>query len=150
MPRNKKESLVFTLMMCTLMVLVMTFYNVIRIHGLNDAVIFNTLLGFPLAFVIAFLADWFLVGPIAKSIAFKFLKEDDSMIKKAMTISTCMVLGMVLIMSLFGAIMGHGFSSGLLGAWLINMPFNLLVALPLQLLLVGPLVRMTFGKIYLR
>lgn len=148
MPTNRKESFVFTLMMCSLMVLVMSLYNVARIHGVSENLILNTLKAFPLGFLVALLADWFLVGPLAKKLAFKFIKPEDAMIKKAIIISSCMVVGMVLIMSLFGAFMGVGLSSDLLLVWLINVPLNFIVAYPLQILVAGPLVRFSFSKIY--
>jgi len=148
MPKNKKESFVFTLMMCSLMVFVMSLYNVTRIHGVSNSLLIDALKGFPLGFIVALVADWFLVGPLAKKIAFKFIKPDDPMLKKAITISSCMVVGMVFIMSLFGAIMGVGLSSDLLIIWLVNIPLNFIVAYPLQIVLVGPLVRFGFSKIY--
>ncbi len=146
MPKNKKESFIFTLMMCTIMVLVMTFYNMFRSHG-TEGLIVQTLIGFPLGFVVAFVGDWFLVGPLAKKVAFKFVGHNDPVIKKALVISSCMVTGMVIYMSLFGAIMGVGFTEGLLMAWLINIPLNFIVALPLQLVVAGPIVRFGFSKV---
>ncbi len=148
MPKNKKESFIFTLMMCSLMVFVMTLYNIARIHGTSENLLLNTLKGFPLAFVIAFISDWIIVGPLAKKTAFKFINRDDSMIKKAVTISTFMVIGMVIIMSLFGAFMGVGFTKAIFAAWLINIPMNFIMAYPLQIIFVGPIVRFSFGKIY--
>ncbi len=148
MPKNKKESFVFTLMMCSLMVLVMSIYNVARIHGVSENLLIDTLKGFPLAFVVALAADWFLVGPLAKKLAFKFIKPEDAMIKKAIIISSCMVVGMVLVMSLFGSLMGVGLSANLLLVWLINIPLNFIVAYPLQILVAGPLVRFGFVRIY--
>lgn len=146
MPKTKKESFIFTLMMCCVMVLVMTFYNQWRIHGLTQEMLHMSLIGFPLAFIVAFIADWILVGPLAKRIAFTFIGPKDPVLKKILWVSTCMVTGMVIIMSLFGALMGVGLSTQLLSAWAINIPYNFIVALPLQVLIAGPLVRTAFGK----
>jgi hypothetical protein len=148
MPKNKKESFVFTIMMCSMMVLVMSAYNALRIHGQSHMFFKSVLIGFPLGFAVAFLADWFVVGPLAKKIAFMFIQKEDTLRKKGMIISICMVTGMVIVMSLFGAVMGVGISQSTFKIWLINMPMNFVVALPLQLLLVGPAVRRGFSKLY--
>lgn len=148
MPTTKKESFIFTMMMCSFMVLFMSMYNVARIHGINEQFTMNVLKGLPLGILVAFIADWFLVGNIAKKIAFTIIKENDPIHKKAIIISTFMVMGMVLVMSLFGAVVGVGLSSMTLRVWMINIPLNLIVALPLQLLIAGPLVRLGFGKIF--
>ena len=150
MPRNKKESFIFTLIMCTFMVFFMTLYNMIRIHGFSSDLWSHTLTGFPLGFIVALIADWFLVGPLAKEFVNKRLPEDAPIIKRILFIQTSMVSGMVIIMSLFGALMGIGLTSALPMAWLINIPYNFIVALPLQLILAGPLVRMIFQKLVLK
>lgn len=66
-----------------------------------------------------------------------------------LVISICMVLGMALCMSLFGTLMHGGADSGLLLRWLHTYGLNLLAALPLQLLVVGPLTRFLFTRIFL-
>lgn len=148
MPINKRESMVFTLLMCSFMVFVMTIYNVARIYGLSPGLIESAWLGFPLGFIVALVSDWFIVGPLAKKIAFIIIGVNPPTWKKILVIPTCMVCGMVLIMSLFGAIIGVGFSSQTLMVWLINIPANFIVALPLQMLIAGPLVRLIFRKAF--
>ena len=66
MPRNKKEGMIFTVLMCGLMVLGMSLYN-LAIHGaLTASALFG---GFPLGFIVAFILDVFVVGVVAKKIA---------------------------------------------------------------------------------
>lgn len=112
MPINKRESMVFTIIMC------------------------------------AIIGDWFLVAPTAKKIAIKAVGHDAPVWKKMIAIPTCMVCGMVLIMSLFGAIMGVGFSSQTISVWVYNIPANFIVALPMQLIVAGPAVRFVFRKAF--
>ena len=50
-------------------------------------------------------------------------------------------------MSLFGAVMHPNVNQGLLMTWLSNIGKNVVVALPLQLLIAGPIVRRLFRKI---
>ena len=149
MPQNKRESFIYSVMMCFTMVLWMSIYNVALHMGvLNFDTICAAWLGFPIAYVFAFCCDWFLVSKLAKGFAFRFLvKPQDSGLKKVLCVSCCMVVPMVLIMSLYGACEGAVHT----GAWgsiprqrLINIPRNFIMALPFQLLIAGPLVRKVF------
>lgn len=60
-----------------------------------------------------------------------------------------MILGMVTLMSIFGIIMeGTPTTDSLLLLYCKTWALNIVVALPLQLLLVGPSSRFIFAKIY--
>jgi hypothetical protein len=58
-----------------------------------------------------------------------------------------MVTGMVLFMSFYGAVLHVGFSAELPRAYLSAIGKNFIFALPLQIILVGPLTRFIFVKI---
>ena len=52
MPQNKRESLIYTVLMCFLMVLWMSFYNVaLQMGQVSPAVIREGWLGFPVAYI---------------------------------------------------------------------------------------------------
>ena len=130
MPQNKRESLIYTVLMCFVMVLWMSVYNVALQYGkLDFEVITAAWVGFPIAYVFAMCCDWFFVSKIAKGVAFGFLvKPEDSVLKKVICVSSCMVVPMVIIMSLYGAMEGAvhtGDWSHILGAWLYNIPRGL-------------------------
>ncbi len=153
MPQNKRESLIFTVMMCFFMVLWMSIYNVsMHMGGLSLESIKEGWIGFPIAFVFAMCCDWFFVSGFAKGFAFRFLiKPDSSSLRKAISVSCCMVLPMVIIMSMYGALevcMRSGAWSQIIMIWLTNIPKNLIMALPLQLLIAGPIVRAFFRKAF--
>ncbi|GAA0070991.1 DUF2798 domain-containing protein [Clostridium sardiniense] len=149
MPTTKKESLVFTIIMCAFMVLCMSIYNVsIYSGGFSKDVIIESLIGFPLTFIVAMICDWFIVSKPAKSLAFKFIKEGDKQIKIAILISVFMVCGMVLCMSMFGALHNIELISDLPSAYIRALGMNFIVALPLQLLIAGPIIRFVFNKIF--
>lgn len=148
MPINKRESMIFTIIMCAFMVFIMSLYNVGRIHGITSELLTQAWLGFPLAYGIAIVSDWFLVAPLAKKIASKILEENAPTWKKVIMISSSMVSGMVLIMSLFGAIVGVGLSSQTFNVWLMNIPANFIIALPLQMIVAGPIVRFVFRSLF--
>ncbi|WP_077622372.1 hypothetical protein [Sediminibacillus massiliensis] len=151
MPTTKKENFYFGLMMCTGMVIVMTFYNLF-VNGLVGTVsVPKILLQMCLGFLIAFLLELFIVGPVAHRIAFALPYDKSNQLLVILSISICMVTGMVLCMSLYGLGMTY-LTGGLEGRALIGSYFsialkNFVFAFPLQLLLMGPLVRYLFKAI---
>ena len=135
MPQNKRESFIYTVIMCFTMVLWMSIYNVTLI-----------------AYVFAACMDWFVVSGLAKGFAFKYLvKPDSSTLRKVISVSCSMVVPMVIIMSLYGAVEASirmGDFSNVLFIWLTNIPKNFVMALPFQLIIAGPLVRKVFRTIF--
>ena len=150
MGETKLQKFIFTLMMCFFMVLGMTIYNMILNEGFHPQFFNNLLKDFWLGFFVALLLDIFIIGKIAKPIAFKILKPTKTTkeIKVILTISTCMVVGKVLLMSMYGAIVAVGFNSTALKIYPLCIARNFIVALPLNLLIVSPLVRMSFNKLF--
>lgn len=150
MPRNLKEEVVFTAIMTGLMVLVMTGYNVAMAQGLSSGLVMEILKGYPLGLIVAIILDLLIVGPIAKGLAFKYIINDymkKNTVLIGITISVMMVLGMVTFMSFFGiAVEGKLAQGHILATYGHTWIFNLIVALPLQLIIVGPIARGVLGK----
>lgn len=98
MGQTKLQKFIFTLMMCFGMVLGMTIYNMLLNEGFHSQFFNNLLKDFWLGFIVALLLDVFIVGKIAKPIALKIVKPNNETkpIKIILTISLCMVIGMVL------------------------------------------------------
>lgn len=105
-------------------------------------------LGFPIAYIFAMCCDWFFVSKIAKGFAFKYLvKPDSSVLRKVISVSCCMVVPMVIIMSLYGAVevsVEMGNFSNLLIIWLTNIPKNFVS----QMIIAGPLTRFVFRSAF--
>lgn len=155
MPTNKRESLIFTVIMCFAMVLWMSVYNVARVHGwqLDASVIAEAWLGFPLAYVVAMILDVAIASRFAKWFAFRFLVTPGKSSPRAMVlaVSTMMVFPMVLLMSLYGALEAttHTGDVALIPMiWLMNIPFNFVAALPWNLLIAGPVSRWLFRRAF--
>lgn len=153
MPQNKRESFIYTVIMCFTMVLWMSIYNVTLHTGtFNTQVIKDAWLGFPIAYVFAACMDWFVVSGLAKGFAFKYLvKPDSSTLRKVISVSCSMVVPMVIIMSLYGAVEASirmSDFSNVLFIWLTNIPKNFVMALPFRLIIAGPLVRKVFRTIF--
>lgn len=147
MPKTKKEGLYFGLMMCFGMAVVMGMYNMIRSGQYEQLTFGQLVLGLLLAFVVAFVVELVIVGPVARKLAFKLPFTKKKKVIMILTISTLMVIGMVVCMSAFGLIMSHSALSG--ASWSEygeNVWKNFVVAYPLQLLIMGPVVRFLFVK----
>jgi hypothetical protein len=150
LPTTKKEDFYFGLMMCCGMVIFMTFYNLFT-HGLIGTVSLKEILAqLVLVFIIASLLELFIVGPVAKKIAFSLPYDKSKKVFVILSLAFFMVSGMVLCMSLYG--LGSAYlSDSLIGESLLASYFslvfkNFIFAFPLQLIIVGPIVRYLFVK----
>lgn len=148
MGKNKKEAFIFTLMMCFGMVLGMTIYNMILSMGFTTDIFKALLIGFWPGFIVALFLDVFVVGKAAKAIAGKIVPEDAPMIRKILTISGLMICGMVIFMSFYGAVIHTGFTKELIPAYLNGIWKNFIMAVPLNLLVVSPIARGIFFKLF--
>ncbi|HHD2753224.1 TPA: DUF2798 domain-containing protein [Clostridium perfringens] len=150
MGNTKFQKFIFTLMMCFGMVLCMTVYNMILNDGLNSSLLSNLFKDFWFGFIVALFLDVFVVSKLAKPLAFKIVKptENTHPLKIVIAISTCMVIGMVLLMSLYGSIVVAGFNLEAIKIYPYCIARNFIVALPLNLLIISPLVRFSFGKVF--
>lgn len=152
MPRSLKESLIFTTLMCSMMVFVMSCWNLFIAGHFAWSHVF---LGFLPGFLVAFLLDWYIVGPIAKKIAAHYIiqptaRKNQGQVPKIipiLAISGCMVLGMVTCMSLYGLLFSQGLEGLTLASYLKAWGSNFIMAVPLNLLLVGNISRFLLGKI---
>ncbi len=150
MGQTKFQKFIFTLMMCFFMVLGMTTYNIILNEGFHSNLLNNLLKDFWLGFIVALLLDIFIVEKLAKPLAFKIVKptKETKQIKIILAISSCMVVGIVLFMSIFGAIVSSGFTIDALKLYPLCVLRNFIMALPLNLLIVSPIVRFIFNKMF--
>lgn len=143
MPRTKKQGLVFAFIMCTFMCTIMSAYNIILHTGLNYNSLFIWAHTIMQNFIFAFLVSYILVNPLAKKISFKLTQKNPK--NRGLFIALFMVIGMVLIMSMYGTI--NSGADNFLTSYLINVIYSFIFALPLQLFLVGPIVRGIFKSL---
>lgn len=148
MPVNKKENLVYTVLMVFVMALVLTTYNVVRHDGFTLIAFQKAWLIFPLTYTLAFLVETLFVGKSAMFLIAKFVKETDPLPKKILISALCFVTQMVFCMSLLCALIFNDFDENWVTNWLISMPYNFMMAYPLQVLIAGPLVGTIFRKIF--
>ncbi|MGQ9412442.1 DUF2798 domain-containing protein [Streptococcus pluranimalium] len=147
MPRNFKEAMIFTTMMCAMMVLGMSIWNLFLAGHLTLS---HFLMGYIPGFIVAFLLDVLIVGPLAKKVAFAIIMKTPHHEKrwvKILAISGFMILGMVTFMSLYGLLFNLGLSGLSWSAYGLSWISNFVMAIPLNFLLVGPISRFILGKI---
>lgn len=135
-------------MMCCGMVVCMTFYNLFTNGLMGTISLKEILLQLILVFLTASLLELFIVGPVAKKAAFSLPYDKSKKILVIVSLAFFMVSGMVLCMSLYG--LGNAYfanklnGDSLLGTYFMIVVKNFIFAFPLQLFLVGPMVRYLF------
>lgn len=139
---------IFTVMMCFGMVLGMTAYNIILHQGFSLQVFPLLVKQLWLVFIVAFILDFFVVGPFVKKQVFSRVTPKTKKVKIFLSIAISMVTSMVLLMSIFGSVFMEGFTIAALKIYPKNVFMNFIAALPLNLLIVAPLVRSIFPKIF--
>ncbi|MFK4291426.1 hypothetical protein ABH955_001335 [Bacillus sp. RC240] len=154
MPTTRKENLQFGMMMCLGMVIVMTFYNLLMNGAGGPIHIKEIALELIIGFIIALLIEICIVGPCAKKIVFALPFDKLKKVNMIIAMATTMVIGMVFFMSFYGMAMMY-LHNGLHGDSFVTIYFsvfikNFIMAYPLQLIIMGPLVRFLFGKFVLK
>ena len=139
MPVNKKEGIIFGVTMCFLMVCGMSAYNLALVGKLSYT---KFAIGLIPGFIVAFFFDTVIVGPVAKKLAFKLPIDRNNKLQTILAISLLMITGMVTFMSVFSLLMRPELPENIIHAYFTAWGMNFIAALPLQLLLVGPISRL--------
>ncbi|QIZ76507.1 DUF2798 domain-containing protein [Ferrimonas lipolytica] len=95
----------------------------------------------------ALVIECVLVAPVVKKIVSRLTNEHTPFIKRVMLISALMVLFMCASMSLVATLI-QGYQDPLLLAYGKTFLLNLVMAFPLQFLIVGPIARAIFFKLF--
>ena len=151
MPKSLGQEILFTIMMVFVMVYAMICYNIaLAMGGLSNSVFLLAFHELPIMAPIAFVIDFFIVGPLAKKITFsKFNPEQTNPMFIILSISICSVWMMCPLMSLAATILFKGgFQKEMISIWLQTTAFNYPMAAFWQLLFAGPLVRAIFGLMF--
>ena len=151
MPKTKFESIVFTAITAWMMVYIMTLYNVVLASGnFTNGTFLVALKGMWVEFVIIFLCAYFISGHVAKYFAFRVVKPGDRQIFIIFAIQIFTVVSQVALASILGVYHGYGFTSQFIPDYLMTYCRNFIMALPIQLFLVGPIARGLFRAMFRR
>ena len=147
MPKNKFQDVVFTIIIATVMVYGMVVYNVaLNTGGVTGETFFIAIHELPIMVQIAFVLEFFIVGKIARGLAFSVMKPDDRQQFVTYAISICICCIMCPIMSLVATILFKENKS--FGTWIQTWAMNFPMAICYQLFYCGPFVRLIFKTIF--
>lgn len=105
MPKNKFQDAVFTLIMATIMVYGMIVYNVaLNMGGVRGETFLAALHEMPIMVPTAFILEFFVVGKLARRLAFTVMRPDDRPQFITYAISICICCIMCPTMSLIATI----------------------------------------------
>ncbi len=146
MPKNKFQDIIFTLIMATIMVYGMVVYNVaLNTGGVNGKTFLLAIYELPIMVPIAFILEFFIVGKLARILAFKVVTPNDRPAFITYAISICICCIMCPVMSLIATFL---FKKPSFGTWIETWGLNFPMAIMYQLFYCGPLVRLIFKLIF--
>ena len=142
MPKNKFQDVIFTIIMVFVMVYTMICYNIaLNVGGMNNQVFLNAFHELVIMGPIAFILDFFLIGPFAKKKAFSIVNlERDNNFHLVIAISVVSIIGMCPLMSLA--------ATQFVSVWFKTTAINFPMAFFWQLCFAGPLVRKIFALLF--
>ena len=147
MPKNKFQDVIFTIIMATIMVYGMVVYNVaLNTGGVTGQTFISAIHELPIMVPAAFVLEFFVVGRIARKLAFTVMKPDDRPQFITYAISICICCIMCPIMSLIATILFK--DNCLFGFFVQTWAMNFPMALLYQLFYCGPFVRFVFRCIF--
>lgn len=150
MPKTKGENIFFTAITAWMMVYGMTLYNIVlREEVFENKTFFITLKSMWIEYIIIFLCAYFIASHVAKYFAFRVVQPGDRPIFIILTIQIFTVVVQVMLASILGTYKGYGFTTEFIPNYITTYCKNFILALPLQLLIVGPLARLIFRLIFL-
>lgn len=148
MPKTKFQSVVYTIIMATIMVYGMIVYNVaLSTGGVRNETFIMALHEIPIMVPVAFMLEFFVVEKLAVRLAFTFVRPTDRPIVITCAISLMIICIMCPVMSLVATLL---FKEPSLGTWVHTFGCNLPMALCWQLLYCGPLARLIFRTLFRR
>ena len=148
MPKTKFEDVIFTIIMATIMVYGMVVYNVaLNTGGVNGTTFIIALSELPIMVPIAFILEFFIVGKIARKLAFTVMNTSDKPQFITYAISICICCIMCPTMSLIATFL---FKTPSLGTWVQTFALNFPMAICYQMFYCGPFVRLIFRLIFKR
>ena len=152
MPRNGKEGILFSFIMSALMIYIMAALNMyvraaLGLGGLTLSTPWEpwvyAVTNFLLAYLIGMICDLGFCTPTSRKCMMAFCKDSDRAVWKGITVKFMMVVLMTIAMTIYGAIAAVGFRVHALNAFFTLLPYNFIIALPIQMLVIAPLA----GKI---
>lgn len=149
MPRTRNQNIFFTAVTAWIMVYGMTLYNTVIASGhFTNATFLIALKGMWVEYVLIALCAFFISGPIAKKLAFRIVKPTDRPIAIIFAIQVFTVICQVALASVLGVWHAYGFTGNFVPDYMTCYCRNFIMALPLQLMIAGPIARKVFRTVF--
>jgi hypothetical protein len=147
MPKTKFQDVIYTIIMAVVMVYGMIVYNVaLNTGGVSGSTFIAALHEMPIMVPVAFVLEFFIVGKLAKMLAFTVVRPTDRPQIITYAISICICCIMCPVMSLVATILFKDTKS--FGVWIQTWGMNFPMAILYQLFYCGPFVRLIFRTIF--
>ncbi len=151
MHKTRGEAIFFTAITAWMMVYCMTLYNTVLATGsFTNQSFLIALKGMWVEYIIIFFLAYFVSSHIAKFFAFRVVQPGDRPIFIIFSIQIFTVVAQVAFASIIGLYHGYGFTANFIPDYIMTYCRNFVMALPLQLFIVGPLARLIFRSIFLK
>lgn len=151
MPKTTGQSIFFTAITAWMMVYVMTVYNTVLAMGeFTNVTFIIALKSMWIEYVIIFLLAYFVSGHIAKFFAFRVVQPGDRPIFIIFATQIFTVVAQVFFASFIALVHTHGYNVDFVPNYIMAYIRNFVMALPVQLFIVGPLARLIFRSIFCR
>ena len=152
MPRNKFQTIIFTLLMTFFMVYVMICYNIaIQLGSMKNQFFLmafhEMIIMWPAAILIEMLIGEKITMKLAKRIITPVMEHSIFIVLLISAITVCV---MCPIMSLLAVILFKNPGTEIIAVWLNTVVFNFPMALLSQIFFIGPFVRLIFSTIFKR
>ena len=150
MPKNKVQEVIFTIIMVIVMVYAMICYNIaLNMGGMSNQVFLLAFHELPIMGPVAFILDFFLVGHVAKKMAFRIVNpEKENPFHLVLAISAISVAWMCPLMSFAATLLFKDAGTQLIAVWLETTACNFPMAFFWQIFFAGPFVRRIFGLFF--
>lgn len=151
MPKTKFQSVIFTALMVFFMVFSMTCYTIaLQMNGLSYQVFSLAIREMWVEYIIVFLLIFFLITPLARTLAQRIMPDPAQPILSILTTQTLTVVIIVPTITLIATFLHSGVTGQWLTQWLRTWVLCFPMALCLQLFYIGPLVRRIFRFIFVK
>lgn len=152
MPKNKFQTIIFTLLMTFFMVYVMICYNIaIQLGSMKNQIFVmafhEMIIMWPAAILIEMLIGEKITMKLAKRIITPVMEHSIFIVLLISAITVCV---MCPVMSLLAVILFKNPGTEIIAVWLNTVVFNFPMALLSQIFFIGPFVRLIFGTIFKR
>lgn len=151
MPKTKIEKIFFTAITAFMMVYFMTLYNTVLATGkFSNLTFLVALKSMWVEFIVIFLCAYFVSSRLAQKCAFKIVEKGDRPIFIIIVIQIFTVVFQVVFASAIGVWHGYGFTSNFVPDYIVTYCKNFIMAMPLQLIIVGPIARKIFRMLFIK